>query len=210
MAPHSARVSSGLRALLSPSVAAYEVSLLPSDPTPAVRREAEFRAGRAAAAAALADIGVDGQVGRGTDRRPLWPSGVVGSISHCGHLAVAVAAPGTAFRALGVDVEDLGDVDDEVRAVVLTPTEQAALEATGGSALLGIVFSVKESAYKCWSPLLDVTLDWADIEVTLDRSAGSFTADVVGPSARLRPPTVTGRYAVHRGHVLSAGWVGQG
>ena len=150
------RASPGLRALLPRAVAAYVVAIGSSGPTPALRRDAEFRAGRAAAAAALADL------------------------------------------------------DDELGEVVLTPAEQTALTVADEPGLLGIVFSLKESAYKCWSPLLGAALDWTDIEVVLDRDALAFTADVVGPSARLHPPTVTGRYAVRDEHVLSAGWVGRG
>lgn len=208
MSVAAARECRGLRALLPPEAVAYEVALPSPGHTPALRREAEFRAGRTAAAAALADLGVDRHVGRHPDRRPVWPPGVVGSIAHCGHLAVAVAASGSALRALGVDVEDLGAVDDALREVVLTPAERTAPADTAEPALLGIVFSLKESAYKCWSPLLGLTLDWTDIEVVVDRAAGAFTADVAGPSAGPCPPTVTGGYAVVGAHVLSAGWVG--
>lgn len=123
---------------------------------------------------------------RHPDRRPAWPQGVVGSIPHCGHLAVAAAAPVSAFLAVGVDVEDLGDVDDELGEVVLTPAEQTALAVADEPGLLGIVFSLKESAYKCWSPLLGAALDWTDIEV-VDRDALAFTADVVAPSAKAAP-----------------------
>ncbi len=204
------QASVGLRALLPPAVTAYQVTLPPPDPWPAVRRDAEFRAGRAAAAAALAELGADPQVGRHPDRRPSWPPAVVGSIAHCSHLAVAAAAPRSAFQALGVDVEDLADVGDELTEVVLTPGERAALPGADEPALVGVVFSIKESAYKCWSPLLGLALDWTDIEVEVEPASGVFTAVVVGPSARLSPPPVTGRYAVRDAHVVSAGWVVQG
>ncbi len=69
-------------------------------------RAAEFRAGRTAARMALERLGVDGcaiPVGEGGE--PIWPPGVVGSISHsCGLCACAVA-PSDLYLCLGVDVE---------------------------------------------------------------------------------------------------------
>ena len=202
-----AQASSSMLALLPPGATAFEVSLATEDLPPGPRRREEFLAGRAAATAALGGLDLDGHVGQDADRRPVWPAGVVGSIAHCGHLAVAVAAPGSNVRALGVDVEDLADIGRELTEVVLTPAEQRALAGSGVPALLGVYFSAKESAFKCWSPLLGVGLDWPDIEVGLDHSAGAFTALVVGPTARLVATPVHGRYAVRDAHVLSAAWV---
>ena len=68
-------------------------------------RRREFAAGRALARRQLARLGVDpGPIPARADRTPIWPEGVVGSISHCADLCAVVVARADAFRSLGLDV----------------------------------------------------------------------------------------------------------
>ena len=71
----------------------------------APKRKREFRAGRAAARAALEACGLSPQpILRDKARRPIWPPGFVGSISHTDHLAAAIAGDQSAFAGLGLDI----------------------------------------------------------------------------------------------------------
>ena len=73
------------------------------------RRVAEFHAGRFCAATALRALEVDGAVATGADRAPIWPAGVVGSITHTNRFAAAAVALDTRARAIGLDTEHVLD-----------------------------------------------------------------------------------------------------
>ena len=80
------------------------------------KRRAEFTRGRACAREALSELGVPPQpIPVGTHRQPVWPLGVVGSITHCKGLVVAVAAMMSELPAIVVAVV-------AVVAVVLDPS----------------------------------------------------------------------------------------
>lgn len=201
-------VSATLAGLLPTVATAYEADLVAQWPGATTPRQTQFLAGRACALRALRALGVRGEVGRSPNRRPVWPVGVVGSITHCGHRAMAAAAPASVLSCLGVDLEHLDEVGPELSEVVLTPTERCWLGEAAGPRQVGIVFSLKESAYKCWSPLTGRIIDYSDIEVRADPGTSTFTARILGPAGNPMPlPQVTGRYAVRDDHVISAGWV---
>src|SRR5690242_5958922 len=82
-------------------------------------RRAEFAAGRSAARRALAELGI-GPVALpvGERRMPVWPTGIVGSITHCVGLAAAAVAWADDLAALGIDVEPAIALDADVLEVV--------------------------------------------------------------------------------------------
>ncbi|WP_234705049.1 4'-phosphopantetheinyl transferase family protein [Sinorhizobium meliloti] len=74
-------------------------------------RRREFSIGRACARAALSKLGFPpSAIPTGPNREPLWPSGVVGSITHCAGFHAAAVALQKDCVALGIDVE----VDEEL------------------------------------------------------------------------------------------------
>lgn len=72
------------------------------------KRQREFAAGRIAAKRAMARLGFAASpLLSGHDRVPVWPDGIVGSISHTTHLCLAALAKrDDGFAAIGVDLED--------------------------------------------------------------------------------------------------------
>jgi len=124
------------------------------------KRQAEFLAGRYAAALALQHLGPvrnhDVQVGIGAQRNPLWPSGVVGSISHVGSVAVCAVSRRTDKHYLGIDIEVLmsSKVCREVATIVANRRERELLSAQGLSdrVALTLIFSAKESLFKALYP----------------------------------------------------------
>jgi 4'-phosphopantetheinyl transferase EntD len=156
-------------------------------------RRREFLATRERARAALAELGhADALVGIGPRRAPVWPGGVVGSITHCaGYRAVAVARAGD-LRSLGIDAEPAVPLEDGVADQVLLPAERARLRDDVEST---VVFSAKESVYKAWHPLTGGWLGFEDVEVALGE--GTF-------AARVPDATLSGRFAVRDGLVLTA------
>lgn len=144
-----------------------------------VRRQAEFFSGRVAASIALAyadhpvvDIPI------GDQRQPLWPDGIVGSISHTDSVAMACAFGAQPPAGVGVDVERV--VTEEAAQALVSSAfdagECSRLEAAfGGDRLtaLTVGFSAKESLYKA---------AFADVRRFFDFSAARV--EHVDPHAR--------------------------
>lgn len=120
-------------------------------------RAAEFAAGRWCAHRALEALGIPAcPIVAGADRRPSWPAGVVGSIAHTDGLCVAVAGLAGRFASLGVDVEVVGRVTPLLAARICTDAESAwmaSLPERCRDVAAALVFSAKESFYKCQAPL---------------------------------------------------------
>jgi enterobactin synthetase component D len=139
------------------SLLSVEVAGAPSGATP--RRRAQFAAGRHAAFLALARYGCLDAVRRRPNGAPGWPGGFVGSISHSESLAVAAVAQSSAYRGIGLDVEEI--VSSELQANlaprILTSDEsdllRTALPSVEPRVWVSLGFSAKESLYKCLNPL---------------------------------------------------------
>lgn len=168
----------------------------------APKRVREFAAGRVAARAALAALGVAPvAIPAGTDRRPRWPHGVTGSITHCHGLVAAAVARTTDLTALGIDAEPARPLDDDVREIVVTGAEMSALDDPLAAT---VVFSAKESFYKCWSSMGGDVLEFTDVTVELgtgDRPRRGWF--VARPRAGGEWP---GRWAAQGGFVVTAAW----
>jgi 4'-phosphopantetheinyl transferase EntD len=144
------------------------------------KRRREFTTGRECARVALGKLGVSpGPILRGERGAPLWPPGIIGSITHCaGYRAAAVARAGD-LTAIGLDAEPNDPLPRGVLDVVSRPAERARLAALAG-AELGVcwdrlLFCAKESVYKAWFPLTSRWLGFEDADVTIEPD-GTFTA----------------------------------
>ena len=143
-------------------------------------RRREFAQGRLCARRALARIGIRNfPLLIGTDRAPIWPEGVIGSLSHCGvYCAAAVARKGS-ILGLGLDVETVEPLDPELLVLICADSEIARLAESARDAkgvLAKLIFSAKESVFKCVYPLTGLFLDFHDCEIHLDEDLGTFTA----------------------------------
>ena len=119
------------------------------------KRQAEFFFGRLAARRALSACGiVPCEVAIGSSREPVWPGAVIGSISHSGHIAAAIALARSTYRGIGIDLEPVLGLDllATVRATVLDEREYALLCTSAGAypidILCTLAFSAKESFFK--------------------------------------------------------------
>jgi 4'-phosphopantetheinyl transferase EntD len=144
----------------------------------APKRKREFAAGRACARLALARLGIEGfSLLPAEDRQPRWPSDIVGSITHTEGYCAAVVARSGHVRSLGVDCELKHSVHAELWPRICGPAELAWLEQLPPeqrTAAAGLVFSAKESFYKCQYAL---TAEWLPfsavaIEVLAQGAAG--------------------------------------
>jgi 4'-phosphopantetheinyl transferase EntD len=131
------------------------IALPPAIATSVRKRQAEYFYGRLAARLALEHAGLPLLgVGTGTQRQPLWPAGVVGSITHNARHALAAALPLGPCRGIGIDIETLATPEQEssIASIALDGAERRILAAQAATlspaAALTLVFSAKESFYK--------------------------------------------------------------
>lgn len=169
----------------------------------------EFAAGRTAARRAMSRLGVaPAAVLHGLDRAPIWPEGLVGSISHCSVACLAAAAQTAAFRAIGLDLEEDTPLELDLIPAVCTEAEELWLntlpEAERGQ-LAKLIFSAKECAYKAQYPITGTLFGFQTLEVTLDRDAGSFEARFLHDVAPFAAEScLRGQYAIGAGIIVTA------
>ncbi|MFI8345215.1 4'-phosphopantetheinyl transferase [Streptomyces sp. NPDC085639] len=173
------------------------------------RRRRQFATARACARRALADLGRQPvALLPGPGGAPQWPSGVVGSITHCEGYRAAVAAPRAVVAALGIDAEPAGPLPRGVLALITSPAERAHLAdlaaADGSVPWERVLFSAKEAAYKAWYPATGIWLGFRDAALVLS-PAGTFTATLHPPAgAASVDPVYGGRWLAGRGLVVTA------
>lgn len=141
-------------------------------------RLAEFRHGRACARRALARLGTEeADIPAGASREPLWPVGIVGSITHAAEAAAAVVARESDFLALGLDLEPGSPLDAELIPRICRPQEIDLIltNAADPGHAAKRVFSMKEAAYKALWPSVRLVLDFHDIEIQLGGNGSKFT-----------------------------------
>ena len=175
-------------------------------------RRREFTTARACAREALARLGEPGQpILSGPKGEPLWPAGIVGSITHCkGYRACAVARAGD-ILAVGIDAEPNQPLPDRLHGEIALPEEREWLRSLARQAPEThwdrLLFCIKESIYKAWFPLAERWLGFEDAVVSIDREQATFEARLLvqGPllgGRELR--RFQGRWLVGDGLVMAA------
>lgn len=170
------------------------------------RRRTDFLNGRACAHACIAALGVpDAPVVVGPGGAPVWPPGVVGSITHCEGYSGAVATLSTKSRSLGVDAERRARVERGLESLICTEVERADLDRrpeSERSEIATLLFSAKEAFYKAQ---FGVSGHWVDfLDVAVEPRDGSFTVTlgVRIPGLGCSGDRFTGRYVVLADHVF--------
>lgn len=151
------------------------------------KRKAEFIAGRYCANKAIqllvapsstSDF-IDIEVGE--KRQPLWPQGLTGSITHSHGFAAAVAANINNIRSIGIDSEQVVNpkTANDVATHILTSAETYADNdaiVANSRLYLTLIFSAKESIFKCLNPLVLQYFDFQDAIVSLaTNTPGQFS-----------------------------------
>ncbi|MEU4833915.1 4'-phosphopantetheinyl transferase superfamily protein [Streptosporangium sp. NPDC023615] len=176
----------------------------------AAGRRAEFTTARDCARRAMRRAGVAPvPILSGPCGEPLWPPGVVGSITHCaGYRAAAVSVePG----AVGIDAEPDLPLPPGVLEAVSVPREREMLLGLAArhprTSWDRLLFSAKEAVYKAWFPLAGRWLDFQDAVIGLDAERGTFRAELLVPGPRWmgRPLTgFNGRWRTGEGLIVTA------
>lgn len=153
------------------------------------KRRLEFTTARACARSALQKLGLPaGPILTGERGEPLWPPGVVGSITHCNRYRASAVAQSSKVVTLGIDAEPNaalpeGLISDIARSEELPLLRRLELDwpEIHWDRLL---FSAKETVYKAWFPLAKRWLGFEDAVIEVDPNMGRFTAHLLvrGPS----------------------------
>ena len=133
------------------------------------KRLTDFSTGRYCAEKALELLHIyDVIIPIGENREPIWPQGIIGSISHCDELVGAIVAKKSDHISLGLDVEEIGRVTPDLYDLVFTENEKRYLSSFNGRELeeqSTLIFSIKEAFYKFQHPITKTFLDFLDVEV---------------------------------------------
>ncbi|MBX7555088.1 4'-phosphopantetheinyl transferase superfamily protein [Streptomyces sp. NPDC004232] len=181
------------------------------------KRRREFAAVRGCARRAMEKLGVPAQpVVSGERGAPVWPAGLIGSMTHCDGYCAAVLARDGDLASVGIDAEPHGPLPEGVGDSVFLPAESGRLALLAarrpGVHWDRILFSAKESVYKAWFPLTRLWLDFSEADITLhpdpdgdDR--GTLHAELLVPGPRVggrRLQAFDGRWAVRDGFVATS------
>lgn len=172
-------------------------------------RQQEFRAGRSCARKSMRKLGLPELPILANERRgPIWPSGVVGSISHTRAYCVAAVALDQEFRSLGLDIEEHNRLKSNLWRFVLTSTETQWIESLQPEdriQMAGLIFSAKEAFYKYQYPLTGVWLGFQDVELSVFLDSMTFTVTLLrGLSPELeRGASFSGRFAFFADYVVA-------
>lgn len=149
-------------------------------------RRREFVTGRACAREALGRLGVGSTpIGSGARGEPLWPAGVVGSITHCAGYRASAVARARDIRWIGIDAEPHAPLPAGVLDTIAGADERRALPAAGAQDVAWdrVLFSAKEAVFKAWYPLTRRSLGFDEVDVRIDGGDATFHASVTPAGA---------------------------
>jgi 4'-phosphopantetheinyl transferase EntD len=170
------------------------------------KRRRQFRAGRNAAHAALSQLDAPyGPLLRGDSRQPIWPQGFFGSISHCDDSCVAACAKDGTIVSLGLDVEPLAPLKPGIARYIETEDERDFMQRYG-ELPRRLIFSAKESLYKCYYPLVGRFFGFHSVvlEIDISRQRYGFRPSAACEIDFPRDLTFHGRYLSTQTHLYTS------
>jgi 4'-phosphopantetheinyl transferase EntD len=175
------------------------------------KRRLEFTAGRTCARRAMAAIGEPPRpIPQLADRAPLWPQGLVGSISHANTwCAAAVARISDGVIALGLDIEPYEPIKHDLLRIICLPEERDFIDShpvEERGLLAKTIFSAKECAYKCQYALSRTFLGFHAMRILLNPPGNTFLAVFQrdAGAAFAAGQELPGRFLVDQGYVATA------
>jgi len=166
----------------------------------AASRRDDLADGRILAHSALQLLGADVPViDRGKRGEPIWPAGVIGSITHCEGFVAAAVTRTTCYRGIGIDVEPAAGLPFGVLGEITSREERAHLAALThlypSTPWDRLLFCAKEACYKTWFPCERTWLGFEDAEVRLNPVNGTFKVELRSHlRRRVLPRGLSGRW----------------
>ncbi|PXX63875.1 4'-phosphopantetheinyl transferase EntD [Nocardia tenerifensis] len=181
------------------------------------KRRRDFIGARHCARLALAELGeAPVAIGKGERGAPIWPRGIVGSMTHCDGYRAAALGHKLRFRSIGVDAEPHAALPEGVLDSVSLAPEREWLNTTyTGLHLDRLLFCAKEATYKAWFPLTARWLGFEDAHITFeiqdsteDSGRGTFHSELLIPGQITDGGTplisFDGRWLIADGFILTA------
>ncbi|MFD4180705.1 4'-phosphopantetheinyl transferase Npt [Rhodococcus sp. NPDC058514] len=181
------------------------------------KRRREFTSARHCARVAMGKLGMEpAPILKGERGVPLFPRGVVGSLTHCDGYRGAVLGYSMQVRSVGIDAEPHGPLPDGVLDAVSLPEERTAIAASDEGAVHWdrLLFCAKEATYKAWFPLTGRWLGFEDAHITFTladaaagAASGTFHSKLLVPGETVSGPPLAsfdGRWMVADGLAITA------
>jgi len=172
----------------------FDFSLFPEEAeavaAAVLSRRREFATGRACARAALAALDIGAMAIRvGAHREPLFPPGVVGSITHTSDICASAVCRAGLVIGLGIDAELNRPLPEGVESMLLTCAEEREVARLHSprKAVDSLLFSAKESLFKAMFPFLRRYAEFTEAEFAIDMAAGRCYLCADSPLARSLP-----------------------
>jgi enterobactin synthetase component D len=150
----------------------FAIAFPPQLENAVAKRRSEYLAGRVCAQRLLKLLGFNAarsDVLIGANREPIWPAGVVASISHSTDLAVCIATTQPDVLGLGIDIEQemSPDIAADIKQQVVDTEEDIVIRIHFNAYNQGltVVFSAKESIYKAAYRLVGRFFDFSAVRV---------------------------------------------
>lgn len=178
------------------------------------KRQLEFFAGRKAARQALGRLGVRPLViPIGLQRAPVWPSGIVGAITHTQYHAAAVAASAKHFSGIGLDLEENGRINEALATEIEEPGSYLSstyidILASQGICANTLHYSAKEAGFKAYFPATKHFMTYQDASCSIDLTTNSFTLSVNDQLRSLifSNKTLQGRFICTGSYLVTFSW----
>ncbi len=166
------------------------------------KRQREFHAGRKLARRALHEIAqIDPPILMDKNRLPVWPPGILGSISHTNEYVVVAVGYRRLIANLGIDIAEENSVDCDLRSEILSVAEissdpQSTIDLT-------VSFSIKEAIFKSVFPVYLRYFEFTDIRIIRENTR--FRAEICNPSLNHMETIVKQAGYIHRheNHIIS-------
>ena len=205
------------------TIAMYEAPVFPEEAASIAHaiapRRREFAAGRACARDALVQLGLPRvSIPMGHRRQPIWPTGFIGSISHCPELCCAVATSANEAASIGIDVDLAELLPSRLTGIICSDREVARLPKTSSpisDLWTKIIFCTKEAFFKCYYPITEKFIDFSEVDIditVLSPQSGTFTAEFSGQEGYFFSHRATqdykfsGRWQLIEKVILASAW----
>jgi 4'-phosphopantetheinyl transferase EntD len=172
----------------------YRAALLPNELAivgeMTLQRSLEFASGRHEGRLALAAIGQPpASIPMGAGGEPIFPQGVVGSLSHTSRHAAALVSRAYRHASVGVDVGDVRTLG-KAAARLMTTAEIALVTAKGWASTeaqaQNVVFGAKEALFKCQYPLTQKRdLDFDEVTLVAGGHSAGLSAQLTSTEPQL-------------------------
>ena len=165
-------------------------------------RKNAFSSGRYAVHLAQNELGLEPSEILAIGRRPIWPAGQVGAITHSNDFAAAIVS--CDLLSVGLDIERLGRIKEKLYDKFFTPSELASINDMTDWEVETIIFSAKESIYKAIYFIVQRYVKFKEVELTLNAEDSSFSVSYIGENVMLlRNLETRGYWSIGKDHVLT-------